>query len=115
MGSAQLPCCCFGGQVTGIAPVRDRMGHLVILLGHVSGGVASLSCPPLSVLTSVLEAQRRERVMMPTWGGGTCRLLTSGWGGEAGGVEGDPGVPGVKGQSVLGAGPAGGHGCCPAP
>lgn len=66
MGSAQLPCCCVGGWVTGIAPVWDRMGHLVILPGQVSSGVAAPSCPPLSVLTSVLEAQRREGVMVPT-------------------------------------------------
>ena len=96
MGSAQLPCCCFGGQVTGIAPVRDRMSHLVILLGHVSGGVASLSGPPLSVLTSVLEAQRRERVMMPTGLGVEGHADSSPQGGE-GKLEGWRVTPGFLG------------------
>ena len=96
MGSAQLPCCCVGGRVTSIAPMRDRMGHLVVILGHVSGGVASSSCPPLSVLTSVLEAQRRQGVMVPTGLGVEGHADSSPRGGE-GKLEGWRVTPGFLG------------------
>lgn len=54
----------FQGRVTGIAPVQDRVGHLVIPQGLCP--VGWLRCPH----QVSLEAQSRERVMVADW---ACR------------------------------------------